>query len=60
MDNEEIDSYRTAMGENVTLSVSPSKILYIVDCWDSEDNSRWHKEFDNEEDARSEFDRWRS
>lgn len=56
---ELIDEYKTALGETITLSVL-SESLYGVDCWDSEDNSRWHKEFDDEEHARTEFNRWRS
>lgn len=49
--------YKLPSGETITITVNGEK--YYVDCWDSNDENRWHKEFSDKAEAIAEYNRWR-
>lgn len=49
---ETITINRTATGARLT------RVVWEVNCWDSMDNNRWSRVFDNYDDAKKEYDRW--
>jgi hypothetical protein len=52
------DSYKLKNGDEVLIGLNIYN-QWAVSCWDEEMNNRWEKIFDNEADARKEFERWR-
>jgi hypothetical protein len=53
---EEMVEKNLQSGETLTMHIE--KGTYVVECWDKNGNSRWHKLFLMYENAEAEFDRW--
>ena len=52
------EEYVNKSGE--TISLCKDGPNYLVECSDNKDKSRWLKTFRDENEARKEFERWRS
>jgi len=51
------EEYKLPNGQ--TISIQNNNNIWEVACWNSDDTCHWYKEFDNEDDARIEFERFR-
>lgn len=51
------EEYKTKAGE--TISIQLNNKTWEVACWDKNDESRWYKEYLDEDKARKEFNRWK-
>ena len=53
------EEYKNSIGETFSIQFSIEGNCWEVACWDKYDQCRWYKEFDNEEIARKEYNRWK-
>jgi len=54
------DEYKLSNGETISIKFSIEGNCWEVACWGKyDDKCRWYKEFNNEPDARTEYERWR-
>lgn len=58
MTDHVLDEYRTSQHEVVVLVRTGG--VWTVECYDRSDISRWAKDFKTEDEARTEFNRWRT
>jgi hypothetical protein len=42
------------------ISIQCNENTWEVGCWNVDDTAHWYKEFNNEIDARKEYERWKS
>lgn len=54
-----LKEYKNSIGETINIQFSVERDCWEVGCWDKYDKNRWYKEFDNEQDARKEYERWK-
>jgi hypothetical protein len=46
-------------GQTLSIQFSIEGNCWEVALWNEDDSNAWYKEFDNEPDAKKEFDRWK-
>lgn len=51
------EEYKLPNGQVV--SIQKMGTVWEVACWNEDDTAHWYKEFDNEQDARKEYDKWK-
>lgn len=54
------EEYVTPSGQTITIQRNDTCKVWEVACWDENDTNQWYLEFPDEEEARVEFNRWRS
>jgi hypothetical protein len=50
------EEYKLPNGQSISIQKANT---WEVACWNKDDTAHWYKEFDNEEAARKEFERFR-
>lgn len=53
------DEYQLRSGQYVSIQFSVEGGCWEVGCWNKDDTAHWYKEFNNEIEARREFEKWK-
>lgn len=53
------DEYKLSSGQTISIQKAKETNKWEVGCWNEDGSAQWYWEFDDEVDARVEFERWR-